>query len=343
MLGTGGYEAVQTLTMPTTGAIPSGASDFCKIPDSMTRRLDTVWPWHALSWSIHAKAPFAHWDNDDAFGYCANGQPMVVVPLYKYSGWWAVTKEPNGAAVYSEDGVEILSAQELTDRTIEGPTYPRTVASEQRTSINAGGTLMQWLGSKYGYNLTDQDEEDSNTDNPSEFTLVPFGTQDLQYVTPLTPRGSSQSMTAVSVVPASQQGEGRLPLTLNTSADLPATSTLETAIKESSVHGDNAWTTRWSAGMGVYEILPAQNGHWAASIGQGQAVSYRADIAPDGKVTVVNADTGASSDGAASSSKKKDAVTVDGGKPLDQMSEGELLKLIQDVATELEKRQGKSE
>lgn len=335
VLGTGGYEAVQTLTMPTTGTIPASASSYCEVPDSMSKRLETNFPWHSLAWSIYAKAPLTHFNHEDAYGYCVDDQPVIVVPLWDYQGFWAVTKRPAGAAIYRESGLEILTPEELIAQGIEGPTYPRSLAERQRVSINAGGTLMQWWGSKYGYDLTDLDEEDSNADNPAEFTLVSPQGADLSYVSPLTPRGSSQSITALSVIPAQQVRAEREPVVVNVSTDLPATSTLETAIKESSVAGDNSWTTRWSAGMRVYEILPARDGHWAASIGQGQAVSYRADIAPDGRVTVVNAETGQSSSGASQS----ESVTLESGQPLAEMTEAELLDLIQQAVSELEKRQ----
>lgn len=336
VLGSGGYEAVQTLTMPTTGTIPASASSFCEVPEQMGRRLDTVWPWYSLGWTIHARAPFAHWDQGDIYGYCDGDSPVVVVPLYRYDGFWNVTKVPNGAAVYTPEGLEVLSAGELVEANLAGPTYPRSIATVQREAINAGGSITQWWGSKYGYDLTDSDAEDANAGNPSEFTMVSAGDGAMSYVSPLTPRGSSQSITALSLVPAVQDGQGRAPLTVNAATDLPATSTLVTAIKESSVQGDNAWTTRWSAGMSVYEILPAKDGHWVASIGQGQAVSYRADISPEGQVTVVNAETGQSSGGAVESTE---SVTVDGGKPLDQKTEAELVELIQQAAAELEKRQ----
>lgn len=331
VLGSGGYEAVQTLEMPTSGTIPASASTFCSVPESMGRRLGSAWPWHSLAWSIHARAPFAHWDADDAYGYCEGDEPVIVVPLYGYEGFWSVTRVPQGAAVYRPSGLEVLSAQELVEAGIEGPTYPRSLAEIQRKAINAGGSLGQWWGSKYGYDLTDTDAEDANAQNPSEFTLVARDSGEVSYVTPLTPRGSSQSMTALSLVSAVQQGEGRATLTVNTATDLPATSTLVTAIKESSVQGDSSWATRWSAGMGVYEILPGKDGHWVASIGQGQAVSYRADIFPDGRVSIVNVETGAAS---------APATTVDAGRPLSQMTEAELLDLIQEAVQELEKRQG---
>lgn len=343
VLGSGGYEAVQSLTMPTTGVIPAGASSACSTPDGMNDRLGSVWPWHSLGWAIHSKGLFLHWDNDDAYGYCTkDGTPTIVVPLYRYSGFWMVTKVPAGAALYTPDGVTILDAAELEAKGIEGPTYPRSLAALQREALNAGGSITDWWGSKYGYDLTNAaDKEDTNQENSSEFTLITANSHELQYVTPLTPRGTSESLTAVSAIPARQRTSGqREPLTVNTSAQLPATSTLGTSIKESSVEGDNAWTTRWAAGMRIYEILPAQDGHWVASIGQGQAVSYRADISPDGSVTVVNADTGQSSEGEADGTGTgTGSVTVKGAKPLSEMSDAELLKLIQDATGELQSRE----
>ena len=335
MLGTGGYVAVQTLAMPTKGPIPASASSYCETP-GMSKRLESFWPWHSLAWSISAKAPFAHYEIQDAYGYCnEHNQALIVVPLFSYSGFWNVTKVPNGAALYSAEGLEILSAEQLVEREIEGPSYPRTLAKIQRESINAGAGITQWWGSKYGFDLTNEDSEDSNAANPSEFLLLDASEQLNQYyVTPLTPRGSSQSITAISEISASQSvSKQRNQVKINNSPDLPATSTLTTAIKESSVAGDNAWTTRWSAGMFVYEILPSQNGHFVASIGQGQAVSYRADIYPDGSVTVVNAETG-------QSSKFEPTNSVAGTSDLSELSREELLQLIEEAVEELKKREG---
>ena len=335
-LGMAGYSAIQTMDMPTTGTIPKGASSYCEVPDQMNDRLTSFWPWHSMSWSIHAKAPLAHYDTEDAYGYCDGEDPTIVVPLFKYEGFWALKKVPAGAAVYTSDGLRVLSAEELAEEGVQGPTYPRSVAEVQRKAYNSGGGWTAWISDRYGYDLTDKDAEDANAGNTSEFTLI-SGDGEMQYVTPLVPKGTSQSITAVSSVPAQQGTEGGNSLTITTSPDLGSTSTITTAIKESSVQGDNSWTTRWSSGMGVYEILPGQDGHWVASIGQGQAVSYRADIAPDGTVVVTNADTGASSDNPA----KDDAPegTASSGKPLSEMSDKELLDTIQQATEELQKRE----
>lgn len=335
-LGMTGYSAVQVMDMPTTGSIPGGASTYCEMPETMNKRLTSFWPWHSLAWSIGAKAPLSHFNGDDAYGYCDGDDPVVVVPLFKYEGFWALRKVPAGAAVYTADGLRILSGEELAEEGVEGPTYPRSVAITQRKAYNSGGGWGSWISDRYGYDLTSKDAEDSNAGNTSEFTLI-GDDGEMQYVTPLVPKGTSQSITAVSSVPAQQGAEGGNGLTITTSPDLGSTSTITTAIKESSVQGDSSWTTRWSAGMGVYEILPGKDGHWVASIGQGQAVSYRADIAPDGTVVVTNADTGASSDSPA----KDDAPegTASSGKPLSEMTDKELLDTIQQATEELQKRE----
>lgn len=331
-----GYSAIQVMDMPTTGPIPGSASSYCEVPESMSKRLTSFWPWHSLSWSIHAKAPLAHYDTEDAYGYCDGDDPAIVIPLFKYEGFWALKKVPAGAAVYTSDGIHVLSGEELAEEGIQGPTYPRSVAEAQREAYNSGGGWGSWISDRYGYDLTDKDDEDSNAGNTSEFTLI-SGDGTMQYVTPLVPKGTSQSITAVSSVPAQQGAEGGNSLTITTSPDLGSTSTITTSIKESSVQGDNSWTTRWSSGMGVYEILPGQDGHWVASIGQGQAVSYRADIAPDGTVVVTNSDTGSTSDNPA----KGDAPegTASSGKPLSEMSDKELLDTIQQATEELQKRE----
>lgn len=334
-LGIAGYEAVQTLGMPTTGTISGGASSYCEFPDSMENKLSTFWPTHSLSWSIHSKAPMAHWNADDSYAYCnSDEEPVVVVPLWEWDGFLWATKVPNGAAVYSPSGIEILSPKELADEGIEGPTYPRSIAERQRSTINSGGTLADYWGKRYGYETTAKDEEDTNGENGTEFTMITSDGQ-MNYVTPLTPRGSSQSITAITEIPAQQTENARAEVRINSVTDLPATSTIMTNIKESSVDGDNSWTTRWSAGMYVYEVLPGQDGHWVASIGQGQAVSYRADITPEGAVTVTNSDTGQSSD----KDSGDESVTVEGGKPLSEMTEAELLETISQATEELQSRE----
>ena len=333
-----GYEAVQVMDMPYSGSAPSGAVQHCEVPDSMNKRLDSPWPWASLNWTLHRKTPFlAHFNSSDAYAYCdSDNSPVVVVPLVKYSGIWRVTMEPAGVFVYDKDGGRYLTADEASEEGIDGATYPMEVARKQREAMKAGGSLVQYYSSVYGYDTTEKDVEDANGTNSSEFILTKEDGS-VSFVTPLVPRGTSQSIVAISDVPGRQEGSGRLPITVNTSPDLQSsTSTIETKIRESSVKGDVEWTTRWASGMTVYEILPSRDGWWSASVGQGQAVSYRADISPEGDVTVHRTD-GDSADSSPDTSSE--SVTVSGDKPLSEMTEADLYNLIDQAVEELKSRE----
>jgi hypothetical protein len=330
-----GYAAVQTMDMPYSGAAESGAVSHCEVPDNMGKRLGSFWPWASLNWTLYRTAPlFSHFHTSDAYAYCdSEDKPTIVVPLYSYSGFWRVTKEPAGVFVYNPDGARYIEQSKVNGEGIEGTTYPMSLAKTQREAIKAGGTLRQYYSSVYGYDTTDKDVQDSNGSNPSEFILTKPNGGGVSFVTPLTPRGSSESIVAVADIPARQEGEGRSPVIINTNPDLQAsTSTLDTKIRESSVRGDVEWATRWSAGMRVYEILPASDGHWTASVGQGQAVSYRADISPNGEVRVYRTDDESGSD------TEVESVTVSGDKELKDMSDEELYSLIDSALEELKAR-----
>lgn len=333
-IGLDGYAAVQTMHMPLTGQINRDATTYCEVPDGMDRKLDAFWPQHNLSWAIYQARPNAHFDTSDAYSYCNEDGPVIVVPLWAYDGWWTVTKVPAGAAVYTPAGLKVYTAADLAESDVEGPTYPMSVAERQREALRGMFSFTQYYSRTAGYDLTSKDFEDTNSGNSTEFILVDTDGQ-ADYVTPLTPRGSSQSITALAVVPARQDGNGRLPVEVNTAVDLPATSTIATNIREASISGDNSWTSRWAAGMKIYEILPGKDGSWVASIGQGQAVSYRATVSPGGLVEVTNVTTGQSSTAQAG----QGTIPSLGDRSVADLTDAELLELLGQVVSEMENRQ----
>lgn len=258
---------------------------------------------------------------------------MVVQPLWRYKGMWTVTKVAAGAAVYDERGLRVLSPADLEKENIEGPTYPASLVVTGRAALTAMGSMGDWYANRAGYELTDKDSEDTNMGNTHGFSLVGED-KVVYYTTPLTPRGSSQSIVALMVAPARQTADPDMgKFRIETSVNLVATSTIVNNLKSASVSGDTDWIARWSAGMRVYEMVPNKNGHWTASIGLGQVVNYRADISPDGSVSVTR------TDGGVSSKKPEDTVTVNNGKPLSEMSKEELANLIKQAAEELAKRE----
>lgn len=330
-VGMQGYQSIRQFNLPSVGQLRSGMSTSCLVPSEMGMRLGSFWPQRSLERAIHNKAPLSHFDEADAYGYCAGDKPVIVVPLTRWSGFLVPTRVPAGAAVYSVDGLQILSGDELVKQKIEGPTMPSSLSKDRRQGLRGTGSWADWWSARSGYDATDKDDEDANAGNTAEFTLV-AADGEMRHVTPLTPRGSSQSIVASLTSPAQQTGtEQDQAMTIETKAKQQATSTLENTIRSASVDSDPEWATRWSAGMRVYEIVPAKDGHWAASIGMGQTVNYRADISPEGAVTVMRTDK-------PKDSQQPGSATAQTNKPLSEMTEAELVQLIKQATDELAKR-----
>lgn len=339
-MGLMGYATVHEFDLPKSGPISDEASSSCALPEGMDKRMGALWPMHSLNREISLKNPIVHWTTSDMYAYCdPEGNPVIVVPLWTYKGLWIATKVPAGAAVYTQGDLEIMSGEELVEAGIEGPTFPASLAAIQRDGLKGSGSLGDWFSKRAGYDTTDKDANDSNQGNTTEFSLVGADGK-IYYVTPLTVRGSSQSIVALMVVPAQQDGtEESNRFRIETNMNLNSTSSIEDSIRSASVAGDLEWTTRWSAGMKVYEMVPAKDGHWVASIGLGQEVNYRADIAPNGLVSIVRVGSPVSAGGGTPAPEPGPSVTIDGGKPIAEMTDEELLSVIREAVTELESRE----
>lgn len=335
MLGNAGYTSIREFDLPKIGPIPKSATESCEVPEIMGKRFESmVFPWRSLSNSLSWKNPFLHYSYDDGYGYCDNGEPVIVMPLYEYDGFWFVTESPAGAAVYTTKGLQVMSPEELVENNIQGPTFPQSLSETYMNSMKAMDGYGKWINGTSGYDLTTKDEDDSNSDNAESFSLVDESGS-IQYVTPLTPRGGSESITATFVAPAQQKTENAV-FRIETNHDLPATSSIETSIRSSNVKGDPNWGSRWADGtrMRVYEIVPNSNGYWVASIGLGQEVSYRAKISPDGNVEVQKL----SNEDGDTDVFDNETVVVNTGKDFSEMTDDELIQIIKSAAEELENR-----
>lgn len=329
-----GFVAVQSMNMPQVGKYSSDITTNCQTPDNMPYRYGNINPFNNLKHQIYFKKWNANWDTDDFYGYCdEDGTPVFVQPLWKPIQFFGNAVGADGAAVYTKDGLQIMTAQELIDNKIQGPTYPTRVADYQSDAPNATTGMMNYYFGTVGYAETGEDNEDVNIGNTSNILLRNLKTSTYDYVTPLSPRKGSQSITAISSIDSRQEsGKAINDLNINTSPDLPATSTIANSIKESSVRGDSEWTTRWASGMGIYEMVPNVDGTWTASIGQGQAVSYRATIQPDGSVNVKTTEKSTGKE------KTETVAPKDTNINLSEMSDQEIYDLIRDAIDEVENR-----
>lgn len=356
-----GYESIQQMKLPLYGEASSKDVQFCSFSDDAKLKLDgSALLGTSLKQAVANKTSLTTRLHDgDARFYCDGSTPKVVVPLVKKSGLWFPHDEPAGVAVY--DGkTGSLEIRDSLD--VDGvPTYPQSVAAEQRESLEASGSFTDWVFGRAGYEDTESDGNDPNSENPSEITLARKGRKRTDFVTPLTPRGSSSSIVAVATVQADGKGAtGLKPLEIHkfkNGAVRQANSAVEQTVTTLMTRAFNA-----SQDLQLFEIIPSEDGTWTASIGKIQSIVYRATIKLDGTINLTDsngevvASNAEGADGEADGSKKQGTATGGDGstspiglpkpsKPLDQMTtaelkqwSGELYGELQSVINELASR-----
>lgn len=284
-----GYEAVQTIRPPLVGA--DNASTACRMDPEHTLRLGGGVPSNNLGRAISFQRPLAFFDDEDAYGFCDGDEAVVVVPLKRWGGIWPVAVEkPAGVAVYRGGELTVLDGESIGDDLI-GPTYPRTIAAQQRAASTATGSFTDWLFNRAGFDTagdTAEGDDEPNRGNAVDFSLMTTDGEG-QFVTALTPVGASESVVAAGHVSFRQTGKDLNPYVVSRyERALPALSTSENRIRSDFNH-----LPGWASGMRVMEITPSADGTYVASIGQNQVVTYRAVIETDGSVRMVERDADA--------------------------------------------------
>lgn len=329
-----GYEAVQVIQPPLVGA-RNQTSNACRVDPAHKYRLGGWSPTNNLGYPLSFKRPFSFWDASDAYGFCDGHEAVVVVPLKRLGGTWPViTERPDGVAVYRGGELTVYGADEVPADLI-GPSYPRSIAAQQRAASTASGSFADWIFKRVGFDTAgdsapEEDEEgnqesEPNAANAVDFSLINDGGEG-EYVTALTPVGASESVVALGHISNRQQGSGLNQFVVSRYEEaLPALSTSENRIRSDFNH-----LPGWASGMRVMEITPAADGNFVASIGQNQVVTYRMLVATDGSITVLDQAGGAA----------PPDTPPDGSDPTDPstLTTDELQRLIKELTDELASR-----
>ena len=286
-----GYEAVQSNDVPLFGSASAKSTSTCDFAiDAAEQRMGGLFPHESMDYlALGATPPNVTFDQNDAYAYCDGETPIVVLPLKQLSGFWIPTWSNYGAATY--DG----TTGELTVHTdtskIPGPVYPASLAVAQRSALTADGSFSDYFFNRSGFESTAGDQGDPNSGNESEFGMRLADKSDSVYVSPLTPRGSSTSVTAIGITDATGSKAGvRNTLTVHKypkDEARAANSSIAHSIKN-----QYSWMPDWASGLEIFEIAPGEDGSWVASIGQTQAVTYRAVISADGKAVLYDENGG---------------------------------------------------
>ena len=330
-----GYESVQVMKLPVYGSFTFEENvSFCEFDkDNANLRLGGAWFSNDLMYRALHKVSF--WNpttkisKKDITMICDNGSPKVYLPVTKLNvGFLSAHRVPAGVVIYDGKTGELTYEKELN---IDGLSiYPISVAESQRDSLATVNGYGDWLFRRDGFESTSKDEDDVNSTNPTEFGLMDTSGS-TKFVTPLTPRGSSSSVVALSTLDASSVNSGSMnSLTVHSySSPRQAPSTVASSIISTELSGYKA------NGLTVFEVVPSENGSWTASIGKNQSILYRAIIDPLGDVVLYDSN---GKDISGSNSTGDDETNIRTDKPLDQMTVQELKELADSITSELAER-----
>lgn len=102
--------------------------------------------WNSLEREIH-KAPGGRGHlvvKEDAWGWCRDGKPVVVVLLVQSAGKLFLTTFPSGVAVVTSDGTLTIDT-EVSPGEYPGPVIPTSIARNMWQANNATDGFSTWL------------------------------------------------------------------------------------------------------------------------------------------------------------------------------------------------------
>ena len=348
-----GYEAVQTMNLPEYGQ-PNIAKDvkFCKFDEkNAPYKLGGKWWSNNLDYRVLNAAGgwTTTFDDSDVTMTCnSKSEPVMYIPILKSKvGFLKSYDVPAGVVTYNGKTGVLEYHKEMTSA--DGITlYPSYLAKEQREASQSSGSFADYIFNRSGFEDTSDDEEDPNKENATEFGLSTTNGV-TQFVTPLTPRGESKSIIALSTIDSASNKYGQLQ-SMHIHKYTAARQTTSTVASNVTANGLGGQKTN----LGVFEVVPSQDGNWTATVGQKQTVVYHAVIGEDDSMTLVDASgktvfTNKKSDGGVDKDAKADNKTesdsssnanqsATAGKDLGSMSVDELQKLSNDVSAELANR-----
>lgn len=320
-----------------TGAVAiqhrDGTSETCTFAEG-TPRLTGGWFSANLKRAVAFIDPGLDYDPVDAWVYCDNGVGKLVVPVVEYAGILEGVPTPAGVIVFDGANAELFA--EVTAGTLPGPVYPSSIAAGQRDSLTSTGGVWDKVFNRAGYETSEDVDGDPNSGNVAELLLERADSSGWDFVTPLSPRGKSFTITAVAAVAADTVKAGTFnPLVVHL-LDTPREGNLAVADRVKAAFPQLGW----ASGLSLVEVVPTSATTWEAALTNGRVVANRVSLGSDGSLCLqtpggdtiecVTADGGAQ--------PPSDTTGSGGSIPapgsLDQLSDEELAKLALDVAAE---------
>lgn len=234
----------------------------CTFSDSASGETLGGWFNHNLGREISAAKRWVNWSSSDAYGYCEDGVPLVVVPLKAQSGWLS-TEAPYGAAIYNGYTGELVIERDPAK--IPGKSsYPMSLAERQLASSGATEGWWPWIRGIAGYKAAD------GTAEQMVLRRTVDGRSHASYTTQVSFQGSTTSIVGISTLDSSDWVPGQR-ADLVTHRLPQQWQSAEAIVKR--IENDYRNIPNWQ-NLHVSEIAPAAATQFNTTIGNEQNVAY---------------------------------------------------------------------
>ncbi|GAA4924696.1 hypothetical protein [Nesterenkonia rhizosphaerae] len=230
---------------------------------------------HSLERAVARKSRTAMFSASDAWTYCEDDKPYVVMPLTRYSGILNLHHVPAGVAIYDGHTGEVEIREDVKSGELPGPVISQSYAERIEAAMgyrDRTGFISVMLG-QTGFETAGGEEGDPNSENPGNHQLAYVG-GGMAHVTPLTRVSTSTAVERLLTVDAGEVAAGEHP-TVSLRVLDPARES--NAVMEQNIRSQFD-QVNWASGLTVQEITPGPDGAWVASIGQRTNVAYRVTL-----------------------------------------------------------------
>lgn len=277
-------------------------------------------------------------DPDDVWAYCDGDQGVMVVPVTRYTGFPEQHQVPAGVVLF--DGHRAVLDKDVEAGELPGPVYPMSLAAKQRESSHALTGLVDRMFRRSGYEQVGS-ADGTDAGNESELLLRRSDGSGWDFVSALTPRGSSASVVAVSAIEADEVHDGTLnPMTVHR---LPQARQGNAALSNAIIAAFPQ--LNWDANqLTLKEVIPTSSSSWTASITKSTTVTRLVTIDAQGAMCLTEVDGTeldcVDADGVSTGSDEDTDTDTDSVGDLSSLSDEELADLQQRVAAEVAERLG---
>ncbi|WP_327145033.1 hypothetical protein [Nocardia sp. NBC_01327] len=299
---------------------------------------------NSLNNLLQEKYPLLGFEMSDVWGYCDGKEPVVAIPVTEPVPWThrTVTAPAGVITVRGDHGhIKLDYQRDVAAGALPGPVYPKSLTAYQRTEDRWAAGRENMNRNHFGF---DPAASGAQSGNVSEYLLRDKTTGRLQWVTPMTLRGStSELFVAYSITPADEVHRG----TLNPQSVYVLDDSDPRRINIDNLDADaRSWLatnagTVMSNGGKLVEFTPIDGDTWRGFVEFNGRVAYRVDISASHKspVQLVKLDDTGATAPATAPGQSPAAANADCAKDLASLTPAQLAQCAKVFVDELAGRQ----